>query len=472
MTTDLQPGDELTLDLTAMTHGGAALGRHEGRVVFVRDGLPGETVTAEVTSLGPKGRYANARLIAVENPSPHRREHPWPAADALRTLDPVGGMDYGHIDPEEQRRLKARIVAEQLVRLGGFPADHPEVANLVVEPAPGAGTEGWRTRVHFAVDAQGRLGMHPHHSSEIVPVEDFPLATDAINALGLGRGEWRGISRIDVAAPADGSRPLVLFTAAEGCDPAELAEEIDLELDRVLPAGTEVSARVLPAPVPGRARGTRPAPVLLRGEDFLTETVPSPFHGREPLSFRVGPGGFWQIHRSAPSVLTSHVARVSGTGEGGTAWDLYGGAGLFAALLADQVGTGGIVWSVEGSPVTAQDARHNLATDGPARTEASRGARVLTARGDVEKLLAGRIPTGRPDVVVLDPPRQGAGRRVVELLDAADPRRIVYVACDPAALGRDAGWLRERGWDLVDAVGLDLYPDTHHVETVAVFERG
>ncbi|MDN5641076.1 MAG: class I SAM-dependent RNA methyltransferase, partial [Actinomycetia bacterium] len=155
-----------------------------------------------------------------------------------------------------------------------------------------------------------------------------------------------------------------------------------------------------------------------------------------------------------------------------TVWDLYGGAGLFAALAADQVGAGGTVWSVEGSPVTSGDARHNLAGHGPARTEGSQGARVIAQRSAVERALTRGPRTATPDVIVLDPPRDGAGRLVMDRLAAAGARRIVYVACDPAALGRDVGFLRERGWTPSAVRGLDLYPDTHHLEAVAAFERG
>lgn len=467
-------GDEFALDLETMAHQGACIGRHEGQVVFVRHGIPGEKVLVEVTGMGRKNRFAEARLLEVLEASPDRRAHPWEPADALRHLDPVGGFEYGHILPGRQRLLKTEILREQLVRLGGFPETAPELRELEVAPADYA--EGadlhWRTRLHYDVDAAGRAGMHPYHSSEIVPVQDFPLATEAINELGLGSGSWQGITRIDVAAPARGSQPLLVFTAAEGVDLSDAAERVDAQLDACLPVHREVSARVEPARVPGRGRGQRPAPVAVRGEDHVLEQLPAP-SGDEavPLSFRVGPGGFWQIHREAPAQLAQTVEWCSGITEGQTVWDLYAGAGLFTALAADLVGRGGTVWSVEGSPVTAQDAAANLARNGSARSERARQAEVITTRADVQRALSGKVPTGTPDVVVLDPPRQGAGRDVVRALDAAGPTTIVYVACDPAALGRDAGYLRELGWSLENVTGLDLYPNTFHVEAVAVFER-
>jgi tRNA/tmRNA/rRNA uracil-C5-methylase (TrmA/RlmC/RlmD family) len=437
------PGDEFEIELGAIAHGGASIGRHEGRVVFVRHGIPGERVRVRVEEMGPRGRYATARLLEVLEPSPSRRPHPWPAADALLREEPVGGVEYGHMLPAAQRELKAEVLR-------------------------------------------------------------FPLAVPAINGLGLWRGRWLGTERIDVAAPADGGRPLLVFTARPDVEVPAAARDLGEELGRILPAGTEVSAVVRPAAVAGRARGTRPDPVTLRGQAQVEETVPDVVAGpgAPRLGFRVGAGGFWQIHRAAPELLAAEVAAATGLRPGETAWDLYGGAGLFAAVLAGQVGAEGSVWTVEGSPVTSADAAENLRPGGPARGEASAGARVLATRAGVERALAahaggpagggpgagspggssrrrgrgrGRgapvetLP-GRPDVVVLDPPRQGAGREAVEALAACGARRIVYVACDPAALGRDAGYLRWLGWSPRSVRGLDLYPGTHHVEAVAVFE--
>ncbi|WP_129657722.1 class I SAM-dependent RNA methyltransferase [Rothia halotolerans] len=500
------PGDEFELELGAIAHGGASIGRHEGRVVFVRHGIPGERVRVRVEEMGPRGRFATARLLEVLEPSPSRRPHTWPAADALLCEDPVGGVEYGHMEPAAQRELKAEVLREQLTRLGGLAGHDPAVRGLEVLPAPGdeEGAAGWRTRVHFAVDESGRLGMHPHHGSAILPVEEFPLAVPAINGLGLWRGRWPGAERIDVAAPADGGRPLLVFTTRPDVEVPATARELDEELGRILPTGADVSAVVRQAAVPGRGRGDRPDPVTLRGQARVEETVPDVVAGPAAprLGFRVGAGGFWQIHRAAPELLAAEVAAASGLRAGETAWDLYGGAGLFAAVLASQVGAEGSVWTVEGSPVTSADAAENLRPGGTARGAASAGARILATRAGVERALAahaggragGRAGAaasgassrrrgrghgrgapvetlpGRPDVVVLDPPRQGAGREAIEAIAACGARRIVYVACDPAALGRDAGYLRGLGWAPRSVRGLDLYPGTHHLEAVAVFE--
>ncbi|WP_373689347.1 TRAM domain-containing protein [Rothia santali] len=306
----MDTGDVFEVELGAIAHGGACVGRHEGRVVFVRHGVPGERVRVEVEGFGPRGRFATARLLEVLEPSPSRRPHPWPLADALRRELPVGGVDYGHLLPEAQRELKAEVLREQLTRLGGIPGHDPAVRDLRVPPAEpeedgsgaaahrtvgdgaGEGGSGWRTRVHFAVDDAGRPGMHPHHSSDVVPIEEFPLAVPAINALGLWRGRWPGVERIDVAAPADGGRPLIQLTVRADADFAATVPLLDEALAACLPEGADVSAVARPAAVPGRARGTRPDPVTLRGDDAVTETVADPAGGPDAprLAFRVGAG--------------------------------------------------------------------------------------------------------------------------------------------------------------------------------------
>ena len=494
-------GQELELTVLSMAHGGAGIARHEGQAVFIRHVAPGERVRARITELGRRNRFALARLLEVLQPSPDRRRHPWPAADALIREEPVGGAEYGHLQPMAQRAAKAQVLRDQMVRLGGFSAEDPLIAGIVIRPVsraferaeeqeePGndAAPVGYRTRVHCAVSPEGEPGMHPHQSTRLIPVRHLPLATERVNALGLGRQRWPGIQRIDIAAPEPlpqrslpeeslveeslpagslsepVSPPLVVFTAAPGQDPAQL---VGPTLDTLRTAVTgPISALLRPAPVPGRGRRD-PAPfppVTLCGEPFVIEQIRLPGSG-EIASFRVGAGGFWQIHRAAPQLLAEQVAMLTGLAPGECAWDLYGGAGLFARVLVEQVGAQGEVWSVEGSPVTAADAAHNVPA---ARSTCQDVARALRQRAGSGREGAGRAA----DVVVLDPPRQGAGGEVIELLDRAGPRRIVYIACDPAALGRDAGFLRERGWLLRSVSGWDLYPQTHHLEAIAVFDR-
>ena len=189
-----------------------------------------------------------------------------------------------------------------------------------------------------------------------------------------------------------------------------------------------------------------------RGPGALTEVV-------RDRSFRVTGGGFWQVHPGAPAALLDAVLDGLDPQPGESALDLYAGVGLFAAFLAGRVGRSGRVTAVESDRVAVEDARHNLAGLSAVRVE----------RGRVDHVLR-RPHLRRADLVVLDPPRSGAGRAVVSLLSRVQARRIAYVACDPAALARDLRWFGERGYGLTTLRALDMFPMTAHVECVAVLE--
>jgi tRNA/tmRNA/rRNA uracil-C5-methylase (TrmA/RlmC/RlmD family) len=173
----------------------------------------------------------------------------------------------------------------------------------------------------------------------------------------------------------------------------------------------------------------------------------------------LSPGTFWQVHPALPDVLAGVVGEWADAPRGGTAWDLFGGVGLFAAVLAGQVGPDGSVTVVESSRQAVADGRAALA-DLP---------QVAFRTGRVDQAVAA-LPA--PDVVVADPPRKGLGRGLVDALVAAGPARIVHVACDPAALARDIALLAERGWRLDALRAFDAFPMTHHMECVALFRRG
>lgn len=468
--TEDQPdtADQLTLRLTGVAHGGHMVSRSpEGRVVFVRHGAPGELVRVRLTDRGEGAKFWRGDVVEVLEASEGRRgEHPWAAADAVSAAReerlPVGGAEFGHLTLEAQRELKRSVVAEQLDHLAGIDW-RGQVAAVEDETSDGT---GWRTRLHLDVAEDGTAGMYPHRSNELIPITDMPLATPVIQSLAPWELSVPGASRLDVAAPANGSRPLLHVSLRARQDPDALAE-----LRRHLAAwGSEHEVSVTAQSPEDREIQT------WVGEPVVRETLDMP--AGEPLTWRVSPTGFWQIHRSAPSTLVDAVLAAAQMGPGDTVWDLYSGAGLFTAAAAPLVGPDGQVFAVEGSPVTSADARVNL----------SELDHVRVTRGDVARILTGRNPARRrhgasrghkrpavrapqPDIVILDPPRSGAAKEVLAAIDAVEPRTIVYVACDPAALGRDLGRLSRRGWKVVNIRAFDLYPNTHHVEAVAVLRR-
>ena len=518
-------GQTLTVTCEAPAHGGAFVARTEQGVIFVRHGIVGEQAEVRITAIGPKRRFYFADVISVPVPSLARRPHPWIQADALATEEEraeatgvpelLGGMEYGHISLAEQRRYKTDIVRTQINRLGGLPLESPLLTNLIVEELPlRDNNEGlsWRTRVRYNVtkvrtqpgnEKDGdqknsgkkspavtwRVGMHPYRASQPVPVVDFPLAATELRNLQLEQLNLRGVREVEATVSSRG-RVLLQFIVDPRFSIEEVAKDIEQQASDAwgLLAKRKISLFFTPqATSNGKPKRRRPGSshtpyrrvpegdqLLGAGLRSVTEEVT---FGSRRFSYQVSAGGFWQIHRAAPSTMVGTMLTMLRPQEGECTLDLYAGAGLFTAALADAVGATGTVVSIEGSPVTHKDARSNFAPDGCSRTENSADTRIEVIRGDVARHLVdlktalefGEIPA--IDAVVLDPSREGANRTTLERLDALDPKRILYVACDPASLGRDTGILRELGWDMVQLRAFDMYPNTHHVESVALFER-
>lgn len=446
MSTDTHAHTDLVLDVGPVAHGGHCVARHEGRVVFVRHGIPGEKVRVRLTDDGAGAKFWRADVVEVLEASPDRVAHVWDLADSPRSWShrhpPVGGAELGHISLERQRSLKAEVLAEQLRRLAGVERD-TVVEGVGDDAAPGtAAGLGWRTRAGFAVTPGGKLGMHAHRSDTVLPVRGMPLAADGINALRLWDIDLQGIERVEVAAPANGSRPLVLLVPAAGTRAKRLSAIL-----AQLPDDVSVA----------RFDADKGEVLQLRGRTYVQEAAA----GHE---YRVTGDGFWQIHRDAPDTLVGAVTGFLRDGgyvaPGAVVGDLYAGAGLFTAPLADAVGVTGSVLSIEGSPGASRDARKNLHD----------AAQVEIVQGRVERVL--REKPRSFDALVLDPPRAGAGKAVVSQLIGAGPRAIAYVSCDPASFARDLGYFQQGGWGLAGLRAFDLYPHTHHMETVALLTPG
>lgn len=426
-------GEELTLRIGEPAHGGACVARDEGgRVIFVRHTLPGELVRARVTRTRKK--LAWAETVEVLQASPDRVPSVWPQAGPFG----VGGGELAHVLPEAQRRWKAEVLRGQLRRVGG-PAlfDQVESAGGVeVWAAPGDAEPddqllGRRTRIEVVVDAQGRAGMHGHRAHEVVALDSMPLAVPEIQDLGLfeasspWRSVWRPGERVRIVSPNEGGAVVVTPTG-------------------VFDASGEL---------------TQPGP--------LTWTVS--VAGREHR-YGVRPTGFWQTHRMGAQVLAGAVLEAAGSAvaTGASVMELYSGAGLFSSVLAAGVGESGHVFTLEGDEGAVADAGANT----------EEYPQVQTYAGDVDRQgvldLAAEVRdagVSRPDVVVLDPPRAGAGREVCLALGEVGAGTVVLVACDPAAGSRDMAMLLEAGYRVGRVWAWDLFPHTHHVEFVAALHR-
>lgn len=412
-------GRVLELEVGPVAHGGHCVARHDGRVVFVRHTAPGERVRARVTEGTTTSKFLRADAVEVLQASPDRVEPPCPYAGPGR----CGGCDFQHLTLDAQRRLKADVVREQLSRLAGL--DLP----VQVEAVPGdVDGLGWRTRVRFAVDAEGRLGLRKHRSHDVVQVDRCRIAAPGVDEVQATGPTWGGAREVEVVASSTGDRTLLV-----GVD-----------------AGHRVRIPAVPTATSVVVEGAdKPA----RGRAWVREQA----SGRD---WRVAAGGFWQVHPGAAQALVAAVLEGADPRPGETALDLFSGAGLFAGALAERVGVTGTVVAVEGDKRAASDARRNLHGESQVRIET----------GAVDKVLrsAAWLRVDRADVVVLDPPRDGAGPKVVAGIAGLQPRVVAYVACDPAPLARDLGHFAAAGYEVASLRAFDLFPMTQHVECVAV----
>ena len=410
-------GARWTLEVGGVAHGGHCVARHEGRVVFVRHALPGERVVAVVTEGRDGDSFVRADAVEVLEASPDRVEAP------CRFAGPglCGGCDFQHVALEAQRRLKADVVREQFARVAKMPDVDVEVL-----PVPGdADGLRWRTRVEFAVDAEGRAGLRAHRSREVVRIDDCLIATDDVVASGVLDTEWEDCASVDVIDAAHPDEPVLV----------------------PVPAGAEGKGTDWTETPKGPTGGL--VGELARQSDWQGEYV-------------VAARGFWQVHPGAASTFLSRVVDLLGAGPGDRVLDLYAGSGLFTMRLGELVEPGGFVLGVEGDAVAVANGERN--------TEHLPNVEWRAARVDRE--LRSLVRQGvTADLAVLDPPRTGAGKEVMALLAQVAPRRVVYVACDPAALARDVRQAAEHGYTMTSLEGWDAFPMTHHVECIAVLER-
>jgi tRNA/tmRNA/rRNA uracil-C5-methylase (TrmA/RlmC/RlmD family) len=396
---------ELTLTIGPPANGGSCVARHEGRVVFVRYALPGETVRARVTS--DRGSYWKADTVEVLEPSTDRVDSLCPIAG----VDGAGCCDMAFAIPEAVRGLKGAVVANQLARLGGY--HWCDEADAAAEPVGDGGATGWRTRVRLDTTADGRAGFHRFHSAELITDLRCAQLPDGMLA-GIDERSWPAGAHLYVALDDDGRR-------------------------HVVQSGPRV----------GRRAPTR----VVEGDYEAVQRVGD-------RTWRVPVTAFWQAHREATALYSDLVAEWAELGAGMTAWDLYGGAGVFAAVLAQAVGESGSVVTVDTSRGSSRSARQALADLGWVSVVTDSVRRALTAQ------------TTRADVAVLDPPRTGAGREVIDLLADAEVPRVIHIGCEAASFARDVGLYGGHGYTVERLRVFDSFPLTHHVECVALLTRG
>lgn len=417
---------ESTIRIERYADQGRCVGHIDGRVVFVRFALPGELVRIALDEPHDReDRFWTGEVVEVLEASEDRAEPVWPLAGPLAMGGGVGGADLVHVSLPGQLKWKASSIAEQMSRLGHIDTEVP------IERMPGDEAERglhWRTRIEMIADDEGRPSMRRRGTHVRVPIDTMPLASRSLLQVAEQEHVWDGgftpgsQIRLSVPEPRDGA-------------------SIDDDY-AVLVNGEVVS-----------------------GRRTLTEKVTVDGHA---FSYTVDAGGFWQMHRHAPIALTGHVMSLVRAELDGAAsaclWDLYSGSGLFTLPLATLSAERTRMLSVEGGRTAVKNAQRNL--------RAIHLGNVDARVGDVAKTLANvRNDLAKPDIVVLDPPRAGARAKVCRQIAESGARSIIYIACDPASLARDAATLVGLGYSLADIRAFDIYPTTHHVETVALFRN-
>lgn len=461
----------VVLDMLGPAHGGATvarLGGSDGRVVFVRGALPGETGVPVELDTDPetsRKRFLTGQVTDsadIVGPSPHRRA-PVCRAAALG----AGCCDLDFIDASGSLELKTRVVVEQFSRIGGIDLSQSTESTEntdsgprvdVVAPEP---FTGYRTRVRLGVDQQGRAGLRVRAGRDIVALEDLEDLDDAVCA------QWSpelSEGLVDVLADAD-LTPGAEVCVAVGADGGRGIVEV--------PATRQQNRRRGPQGKrhrKGRGKGPQRIPRRViasddashRGTVERTVTAVGSSDSPGPVSWQLPVESFWQAHTAAPGLYSDWV-RDKVTATSGEAWDLYGGAGVFAAALTGTAPDG----VARGLHVTSVDLASAATRAGQDVLE-HRDVSFVT--GDVATVVP-ELATQDPAVVVLDPPRTGAGAAVIESVMARRPDQVLHIGCDPATAARDSAAFIAGGYRIDSVTVVDAFGLTHHVEVLVEFSR-
>jgi 23S rRNA (uracil1939-C5)-methyltransferase len=385
------------LELTGIAHGGSAVGRHEGRAIFVPYTIPDERVRARIVQ--DKGRFAHAESFAILQASPHR------IAPRCQHFGRCGGCQWQHMTYAAQLDFKRQIVLDQMQRIGGF--ETVTVHPIIPSPTP------WAYRSHVSLHSapSGRLGFVATDGRTVLPIEECHIIRPELWDIWqkLADRHLKKGARLRLQVGGDADEHLIAVLAGDEDNPQVLS-----------------SADKIHYAVKGR-------------------------------TFQVSAGSFFQVNLpQAETLVNLALERLALTGDE-QVLDLYSGVGLFTAFLAERARR---VTTIESYPLAVQDAEVNL----------SDFTNVDIIEGAVEAVLP-ELDTVY-EVALLDPPRAGMAAPALTALVECAPRKLVYVSCDPATLARDAKRLAAQGYRVLDVQPVDMFPQTYHIEAVAVFVRG
>jgi 23S rRNA (uracil1939-C5)-methyltransferase len=445
-------GDTLDLVVDDLAFGGEGVGRVDGYVVFVRGGLSGDRLRVTVTEARP--RYARGTIAEILTPSPDRVEAPCPY------FGQCGGCRLQHLAYPAQLAFKEKQVRDCLTRLGGLPSF--EVRPIV--PAPEA--YGYRNKMEFTVvGPEPVVGLHAAARFDVVlDIERCLLQSDTMNTL---LDEFRRQARAAGLSAWDqqSERGLLRFlTVREGRRTGQAMVNVVAaapDVERLVPVAEALRARVpATASVLLNVNDTKASVAvgseehLLLGRDQISESL-------DGVSFHISASSFFQTNTVQAERLFAIVGEACALEGHETVFDLYSGTGVISLLLARRAAR---VYGIELSAAAVGDAVRN------ARANGIDNCTFLA--GEVRHVLPALMQEGvRAEVVVADPPRAGLHPRALGALATLAPARVVYVSCNPATLARDVGDLGRQGYRLLWVQPVDMFPQTPHIEAVALLSR-
>jgi len=453
MVAPVEKGEELELRIDSLAYGGSGVARHDGFVVFVRGGLPGDRVRARVTKV--KRGFAEAAADAVLEPGPNRIEAP------CRHFGTCGGCRFQDLAYEAQVAAKEQQVRDALVRIG-------RISEPPLEPIlPAASQYGYRNKLEYsftAGDEGVELGFHrAGRWDEVVGIDECLLTTDLGNAIRLAVRDWAREERLEPYDQGTGEGYLRHLVVREGRNtgqalvalvtaPGERFETGYLvDVLRRFPEMRSIHWAINDTP----AERTSLPTVLLWGDEAIEEEILG-------LRFRIRPTAFLQTNTEMAERLYALAREYAALTGAENVFDLYCGTGTIALALA---GSAASLWGLEISEESVACAIEN------AELNAIANARFFA--GNVGQTLERLVEeAGRPDVVVVDPPRAGLAGKALRRTGGLGAARIVYVSCNPTTLASDVKVLREEfGYELARCRPVDMFPHTPHVESVSLLER-
>ena len=403
--------------LITLTYSGDAMGRlPDGRAIFVPFGLPGERVRVQVTE--QKNNYARGEIVEIVEASPERIQ-------ARCTHFAIcGGCHYQHLPYSKQLEAKKDILHDQLKRIGKIP--NPPVAPTVASPSEW----NYRNHVQFHLTENGKIGFVNAAGNKVIRISECHLPETNINAFwpGLQFESNMDIERVSLRTGADDD--LMLLLESDSPDAPELELEAGISVAHVYEDHT----------------------VVMAGDDHILIRV----LGRD---FKVSAPSFFQVNTMMAEKMVEHLLSALPVTREDTLLDLYSGVGLFSAFFASRAGR---VIGIESSPSACEDFAINL----------DEFENVDLYEGEAEEILPALVAQiANPPYIIVDPPRAGLDRHVLDALVKLGPRIIAYVSCDPSTLARDAKRLIEGGYALKQVTPFDLFPQTYHIESISIFTR-